>query len=91
MTRRAPSRDFRWPPFSHAPWTAFCCAAVAGRLWAAILVVNTNGSSVSLWKAADLTPLGSFGLGAGTSPWASCSDGVNFWITLSNTDKLVRF
>jgi DNA-binding beta-propeller fold protein YncE len=49
-----------------------------------VLVTNNNpgGSSVSLWKAADLTPLGFFSTGAGTEPSGACSDGVNFWISL---------
>jgi hypothetical protein len=56
-----------------------------------VLVTNSNGPSVSLWKAVDLTPLGSFGTGASTSPFGACSDGVNFWITLQNTNQLARF
>jgi hypothetical protein len=55
-----------------------------------VLVTNFAGGSVSLWKAADLTPLGSFAVGPGT-PNLSCSDGVNFWITLSSTGRLARF
>jgi hypothetical protein len=56
-----------------------------------ILVTNNVGNSVSLWKAADLTPLGTFSTGASTRPYGACTDGLNFWITLSNTDKLARF
>ena len=56
-----------------------------------ILVTNLAGSSVSLWKAADLTPLGTFSTGNGTSPVGACSDGLNFWIVLNATDKLARF
>jgi hypothetical protein len=56
-----------------------------------VLVVNGGGDSVSLWKAADLTSLGTFDLGAGTQPLFACSDGVNFWITLSAASKLARF
>lgn len=56
-----------------------------------VLVTNFAGSSVSLWKAANLTPLGSFSTGAGSSPSGACSDGVNFWITLSGTGQLARF
>ncbi len=56
-----------------------------------ILVTNVGGNSVSLWKAADLTPLGSVATGAGTQPFGACSDGLNFWITLSGTAKLARF
>jgi DNA-binding beta-propeller fold protein YncE len=58
-----------------------------------ILVTNnTSGAnSVSLWKAADLTPLGSFGTGGGTTPNKTCSDGINFWITLTSANQLARF
>jgi hypothetical protein len=56
-----------------------------------ILVTSNVGNSVSLWKAADLTPLGSFSTGASTNPFGACSDGLNFWITLLGTDKLARF
>jgi hypothetical protein len=59
-----------------------------------ILVTNFNGgngNTVSLWKAADLTPIGSFSTGAGGSPFGACSDGTYFWITLANTSQLARF
>jgi hypothetical protein len=56
-----------------------------------ILVTNQSGNSVSLWKAADLTPLGSFPTGLSTNPFGACSDGLNFWITLQGTSKLARF
>jgi hypothetical protein len=55
------------------------------------ILVTNFGSSVSLWKAADLTPLGTFGTGSGTTPVGACSDGLNFWITLRDTNKLARF
>ncbi len=54
-----------------------------------VLVTNEGGYSVSLWKATDLTPLGSFLTGA-SSPRGACSDGINFWITLG-TNQLARF
>jgi hypothetical protein len=56
-----------------------------------VLIVNETIESVSLWKAADLTPLGSFSIGTSTGPWGACSDGVNFWITLSGANRLARF
>jgi DNA-binding beta-propeller fold protein YncE len=56
-----------------------------------ILVTNFAGHSVSLWKAADLTPLGSFPTGINNEPQGACSDGLNFWLTFPNTDKLGRF
>jgi hypothetical protein len=55
-----------------------------------ILVTNLN-NSFSVWKAADLTPLGSVSTGPGSLPIGACSDGVNFWISLNNLDKLARF
>ncbi|HSP54302.1 MAG TPA: hypothetical protein VLS25_01835 [Dehalococcoidia bacterium] len=58
-----------------------------------VLVTNNNGATatVSLWKAADLAPLGSFTIGPGNVPFGACSDEVNFWITLPSAGKLVRF
>jgi hypothetical protein len=56
-----------------------------------ILVTNPPGSSVSLWKASDLTPIGTFSAGAGAGPLGACSNGLNFWIALTDTDKLARF
>jgi hypothetical protein len=58
-----------------------------------VLVINTDGpnASASLWKAADLTAMGSFNLGTGGVPWSVCSDGVSFWITLHGPGLLARF
>jgi hypothetical protein len=56
-----------------------------------VLVTNALGHSVSLWKAADLAPVGSFPTGVGTTPLCASSDGLNFWITLATTNKLARF
>ncbi len=56
-----------------------------------VLVTNLFGSSVSLWKAADFTPLGSVPLGVSGTPYGACSDGANFWITLSNQSQLIKF
>lgn len=54
-------------------------------------VNGTSVNTVSLWKASDLTFIGTFHTGQGTVPFGACSDGVNFWITLSGTDKVARF
>jgi hypothetical protein len=55
-------------------------------------VLVTDGlGGVSLWKAADLSPLGSFSTGVSSIPNGACSDGINFWIVLQNTSKLARF
>jgi hypothetical protein len=56
-----------------------------------ILVTNFTSNNVSLWKAADLTPLGTFATGTGSNPFGACSDGLNFWLTLNSTGKLARF
>jgi hypothetical protein len=56
-----------------------------------ILVTNQNGNSVSLWKASDMTPIGTLSTGASTVPLGACSDGLNFWITLNGANKLARF
>ena len=56
-----------------------------------VLVTNFTGDSVSLWKAADLSPLGTIGTGASTSPQGVASDGTHFWVGLASAAKLVRF
>ena len=55
-----------------------------------VLVTNFAGT-VSLWKAADLAPLGTFPMGGGTGPFGASSDGVNFWVSLVFGNKLIRF
>ncbi len=49
----------------------------------------TGGGILSLWKAADLTPIAFFP--SAELPYGSCSDGVNFWVALNATGKLARF
>jgi S-layer family protein len=56
-----------------------------------ILVTNFTANSISLWRASDLTPMGTFSTGASSGPEGACSDGLNFWITLSTAGKLARF
>jgi hypothetical protein len=56
-----------------------------------ILVTNANGDSVSLWKVADLSPIGSVPTGDSTYPAGACSDGINFWITFVSSGQLARF
>jgi hypothetical protein len=53
------------------------------------VLVTSNGTMISVWKAADLSPVGSFPVGTGS--YFARSDGVNFWITLHNANKLARF
>jgi hypothetical protein len=54
-----------------------------------ILVTDPSADGVSLWKAADLTPLGFFSTGVGTVPIGACSDGVSFWILLTGGPQLL--
>jgi DNA-binding beta-propeller fold protein YncE len=57
-----------------------------------ILVTNNvDDGSVSLFKAADFTPLGNFTFGGAQFPNFACSDGINFWITLQGEHYMMRF
>lgn len=56
-----------------------------------ILVTNNSGDSVSLWKASDLTPLGTFPLLPASLPYGVCSDGTKFWISLPGSNQIVSF
>jgi len=56
-----------------------------------IMVTDATSDSVSLWKASDLTPIGTFSTGVNTVPFGVCGDGLNFWITFHNSNKLARF
>ena len=59
-----------------------------------VLITNAagpTGHSVSIWKAADFTPLGWFSTGSTAQSWGACSDGANFWITLPEAGLLARF
>jgi len=50
-----------------------------------VLVTNVTGS-LSLFKAADLTGIGSFPT-PGFTPSGVCSDGVNFWVSFLGDDS----
>jgi YVTN family beta-propeller protein len=56
-----------------------------------VLVGSPSGDTVSVWRAADLAPLGSVSPGVGTAPAGVCSDGIDFWIPLAGSDKIERF
>jgi DNA-binding beta-propeller fold protein YncE len=56
-----------------------------------VLVCNYDGDTVSLFKAADLTPLGTLSTGPNSAPWTACNDGVNFWIIRIGNNDIVRF
>ena len=55
------------------------------------VLVTNNFGGVSLWKAADMTQIGSFPTGTLPFPFGACSDGQNFWIANFNSHTLVRF
>jgi DNA-binding beta-propeller fold protein YncE len=55
-----------------------------------ILVTNFGGG-ISLFKAADLSPIGFFATAGVTTPTGVCNDGVSFWVTFAGSDKLGRF
>jgi hypothetical protein len=55
-----------------------------------ILVTNFGGC-VTVFKAADLGFIANAPTGVGSGPFGARSDGINFWVTLNNTAKLLRF
>jgi DNA-binding beta-propeller fold protein YncE len=55
-----------------------------------VLATDYGGDRVSLWKAADLSPIGFFPTGSSSSPTGACSDGIQFWLTIQ-TNQLARF
>ena len=55
------------------------------------VLVTSLGGTVSLWRAADLTPLGTLATST-FQPYGVCSDGRNFWIALRGAaGALARF
>lgn len=58
-----------------------------------VLVINNSpGQGVSLWKAANLSPLRFCLSPAGSLPRGACSDGINFWVALPGSpNSLARF
>ena len=55
-----------------------------------VAVLDTT-DKVLLFKAADLSPLGSFSIGTSVASRFICSDGLHFWISLNGASKLARF
>ncbi len=55
-----------------------------------ILITNPGNDSVTLFRAADLSLIGNVQLTAGSLPFGTCSDGVNFWVVLSGIHQLLR-
>ena len=56
-----------------------------------VMIMSPNSDTVSLWSAADLSPIGFFSTGPITLPFFACSDGLSFWISLGGTGQLARF
>jgi outer membrane lipoprotein-sorting protein len=56
-----------------------------------ILITNASAPTVSLWKATDLAPLGSYSVPYSSGVTAACSDGLGFWLTTLNDNNLIRF
>jgi DNA-binding beta-propeller fold protein YncE len=55
-----------------------------------VLVTNTVGFTVSIFKAADLSFVANVPTGSMSYPFAACSDGINFWVPLPNVGNLLR-
>jgi len=55
-----------------------------------VMVVSENNATLSLWKAADLTPISFVQLDL-LHPIGSCSDGINFWVGLDLGHSILRF
>ena len=53
-----------------------------------ILMANFIGSTVTLFKAADLSFIANISTGGS---FGACSDGINFWVPLQGTGNLLRF
>jgi DNA-binding beta-propeller fold protein YncE len=56
-----------------------------------VLVTNLVGSSVTVFKAADLSFIANVTTGGLTQPLGPCSDGINFWVPIQNTGNLLRY
>jgi hypothetical protein len=52
---------------------------------------EVSGGFVSIWKAADLTPINAISPGDKPFPFGVCSDGSNFWIALNGTGQIARY
>ena len=55
------------------------------------ILVTNSGGGLSLFKAADLSPIGFFATAGVLQPQGACSDGVHFWIAFLGSDKIGRF
>ena len=56
------------------------------------MTANSFGTEgVSIWKAADLSPLFFIATAESSAPAGACSDGINFWVALSSVNQIIRF
>jgi hypothetical protein len=57
-----------------------------------ILITDPANAKVALWKAAALTPITTIALTDfyGGTPYAGCSDGISFWLTMTS-GKMAQF
>lgn len=55
-----------------------------------VLVTNSDGGSVSLFRATSLEPIGNPPTG-GMNSYGVCSDGRDFWVSFSGTGNIGRF
>jgi hypothetical protein len=56
-----------------------------------VVLMNNLVDRVSVFKAADLTPQGSFSTGPSTQPFGACFDGIRFWVALFSAGKIAQF
>ena len=52
-------------------------------------MVTNEGGGVWLFKATDLSAIGSYFLS--TATFGACSDGVSFWVSLQGPGQIGRF
>lgn len=55
------------------------------------VLVTSDADRISLWNAATLAPIANISTGEGSRPFAACSDGIHFWITLTGPGRLARY
>jgi hypothetical protein len=55
-----------------------------------VLFANVNGGALTVWKASDLSVITNPS-GAAGHKYGVCSDGVNFWVTIFDQNRLLRF